>query len=55
MHVMSEVVQALFFTFAVVCFLVAAFKPDLVARVNLVALGLAAFVLVACWNAWALS
>lgn len=54
--VMSASWQAAFFTGAVVLFLLAGVQ-DLVARVktklNFIALGLALFVFVFAWNAWA--
>lgn len=50
---MSATFQALFFGFAVLCFLVAAFAQDRVERVNLVALGLASATIVFFWNALA--
>jgi hypothetical protein len=54
---MDPTVQALFFTAAVVLFLLAAFGVlDRLAsgiRVELTALGLAAFAFVPMWNAWA--
>lgn len=42
----------LLYLVAFVCFLIAAFAHDRVTRVNLVALGLASWVLVPILNAW---
>jgi hypothetical protein len=42
----------LLYVIAFVCFLIAAFAHDRVTRVNLVAAGLAAWVLVPLLNAW---
>ncbi len=54
--VMSATAQAIFFTVAVVAFVLAGIGFELPnRRVSLIAIGLAAFVFVAAWNAWALT
>lgn len=55
MDVMSATVQGIFYTLAVICFIVAAVAAERTARVNLVAAGLAFFAFVSAWNAWALA
>jgi len=51
---MSPTVQGVLFTLAVVCFVLAAIGVAL-GRIEPVAVGLALFVLVFAWNAWAAS
>lgn len=49
---MPAVLAFVLYLVAFVCFLIAAFAHDRVTRVNLVAAGLAAWVLVPLINAW---
>ena len=49
---MPDALEFLLYVVAFVCFLIAAFAQDRVSRVNLLGLGLAAWVLVPLANAW---
>jgi len=49
---MPDVLEFLLYVVAFVCFLIAAFAQDRVSRVNLLGLGLAAWVLVSLAEAW---
>jgi hypothetical protein len=53
MNTMSPTIQGIFFTVAVICFLLA-LHPRL-SLVNFIAAGLAFYVFVYAWNAWAAS
>jgi hypothetical protein len=53
---MGLTAQAIFFTVAVVAFVLAALGQAVFGeKISLVGVGLACFVFVAAWNAWALS
>ena len=53
---MGATATAIFYTVAVVAFVLAALGQAVFgAKISLVGVGLAAFVFVAAWNAWALS
>ena len=53
---MSQGTQAIFFSVAVIAFVLAALGQAVFGeKISLVGVGLAAFVFVAAWNAWALS
>jgi len=49
---MPDALEFLLYVVAFVCFLIAAFAQDRVSRVNLLGLGLAAWVLVPLSHAW---
>jgi hypothetical protein len=49
---MPDVLEFLLYVVAFVCFLIAAFAPERVSRVNLLGLGLAAWVLIPLAEAW---
>jgi hypothetical protein len=49
---MPDVLEFLLYVVAFICFLIASFAPERVSRVNLIGLGLAAWVLVPLANSW---